>query len=171
MGRVCDMHVSECDLCLKERKESVDCTGSISAFSSKCTKDSENMPLGVFTQYEHAHVWVSLSICSCTAVLWVHVCVCAFVCVVGRADKQAVGWEVEGVHRLRLLTQFWQNAAPGAPRKSGWRGLSAAIWSPPSDVQRRKNTQRQAARDTALSILIARPAPFFFFFPVCNNQL
>lgn len=61
--------------------------------------------------------------------LSLHMFVCCCIvcaCVVGRADKQAVGWEVEGVHRLRLLTQFWQNAVPGAPRNLAG-GLSAAI--------------------------------------------
>lgn len=50
---------------------------------------------------------MSLSLGSCSAVR---------VCVVGRADKQAMGWEVEGLHRFRLLTQVWQNVTPRAPR-------------------------------------------------------
>lgn len=48
-----------------------------------------------------------------SASVFVHGCV---MCVVGRADKQAMGWEVEGLHRLGLLTLFWQNIMRRAPR-------------------------------------------------------
>ncbi len=90
------------------------------------------------------------------------VCVCVCVCVVGRADKQAVGWEVEGVHRLRLLTQLWQNAAPGAPRNLAG-GARRCNLIPSIQLTAPKNTQRQAARDTALSILKPLLVPFTSF--------
>ncbi len=138
MGHMCSMHVSE---------ESIDCTVYISAlFCSKCKNYSENMPLGVFIHSMNKLMYESVSPYVCAQL-------CVHVCVVGRADKQAVGWEVEGVHRLRLLTQFWQNATPGAPRNLAG-GAQRCNLIPSIQHTAPKSTQRQAASDTALSILI-----------------
>lgn len=96
--------------------------------------------------------------------MFVHCCI---VCVAGRADKQAMVWEVEGLHRLRLLTQVWQNVTRSTPRNPAG-GVQGCNLIPSIQHGAAKNTQSQAARDGALSIRITLLVPFFFL--LCNNQ-
>lgn len=156
MSHMCFKHAS--DFYSLWRRENIDFTVCISSLSSLFRNNSENMPLVVFVYsmntQQQAYVWVCLPICLCT----VELCVC----VVGRADKQAVGWEVEGVHCLRLLTQSWQNGVSGAPRNLAGGTLSCNL-IPLHPTSSTENTQKQAARDTALSILIPLLVPFSSF--------
>lgn len=99
---------------------------------------------------------MSLSLGSCTAV-----CVC--VCVVGRADKQAMGWEVEGLHRLRLLTQVWQNVTQRAPRNLAG-GAQRCNLIPSTEKHTETGCQGHSS-------IYSYNSPCAFFFLLCINQL
>lgn len=112
------------------------------------------------------NVQVSVSICLCTAVLHVYVWLAWLI------NRQWVG-EVEGVHRLRLLTQSWQNASSGAPRNLA--GPAQRCNPIPSIQHTAPETQWNGLR--ALSILIPLLVTFSsfcvtigfrgFFRPIC----
>lgn len=104
------------------------------------------MPLGVFVHSMNKLMYESVSPYVC-ALLY---CVCMWLA--GLINRQWVGRWKEST-----ASDYWHN--PGRTQRWALQeiwlvGLSAAIWSPPSNIQRRKNAQKQAARDTALSILM-----------------
>lgn len=102
------------------------------------------MPLCVFTHtMNKITACMILSLCSCSAMC---------VCVVGKADKQAMGWEVEGLHRLRLLTQFWQNVTPRAPRNPAGGAQRCNLI--PSIQQRAPKTHRHRQPGTQLHLFL-----------------
>lgn len=156
-GHMCFVHVSECNISLwrKERIHSTVCIVNVKTTAKTC--------LGVFVHCMNKLMYESVSPYVC-ALLY---CVCVHV--VGRADKQAVGWEVEGVHRLRLLTQSWQNAAPGAPRNLAGRAQRCNL-IPAIQHAAPKNAHRGIGCKGHSSIY-TYTSPCVFFFPLRNNQL
>lgn len=60
-------------------------------------------------------------------------------CVIGRADKQAVGWAGDCFHRLGLLTQSWQNPAWSSPRNPA---LQCDPLRPANGLKMKRNRRR-----------------------------
>lgn len=88
------------------------------------------------------------------------VCMCAWLA--GPVNRHWVG-RVEGLHRLRLLTQFWQNGTPRAPRNPAG---GAQRCNPIPSIQHGtvKNARRRACQGHSSICSYSSTRAFFFLF-------
>lgn len=118
----------------------IDCAVYVSAFSAKLRKHAA---VCVYTQSEQAYVF---SMCAWLA---------------GPVNRHWVG-RVGGLHRLRLLTQFWQNKTPRSPRNPAG---GAQRCNPIPSIQHGavKNAQRRACQGHSSICSYSSNRSFFIF--------
>lgn len=96
--------------------------------------------------------------------MFVHCCI-ACVCVVGMADKQAVGWGGGRSPPPQIIDTILAERGVRRSKKSGWP--SSALQSDPLHPT---HSARNAVKQAAGSIY-SYTSPCDFFFLLCNNRL
>lgn len=140
----------------------IDCAVYVSAFSAAKKKLRKHAAVCVYAQSEQAYVFSSRDFT---------VCMCAWLA--GPENRHWAG-RVEGLHRLRLLTQFWQNWTPRAPRNPAG---GAQHCNPIPSVQHGavKNARRRTCQGHGSICSYSSARAFLnilgFFLLPSNNQL